>query len=570
MELGLLGSGPAVDAITAACTDIDLDSRQLAPADLTGETELPAVGAVVASAGEPVFVAAADAFEHWVAVEVGGIGGRAVAEIDATVSLYAPTSACYRCLQTRIDAHTTGDSTATPSGSRPAVRLAGAIAGRELIELLAGEQRGGRVIEIPGSERRLLPVPGCQCQDTVEQSLSVNYRDVRVEDALARAETAVDDRIGLIESVGERESFPVPYYIAEVADTTGFSDGSAADFAAGVDTDWDRAYMKAIGEGLERYSAGVYRSATLTTGSERTQSAAVSPAAFVLPDTTETPDPEQRIEWVEGYQLPNCEPVSLPAEFVYFPPPTRRYRPAITTGLGVGNSAIEAILSGLYEVIERDATMLAWYSTFEPFGLAVEDDVIDELRKRASAESLTLSLLVVTQDVDIPVIAAAVHREDAWPQFAAGSAANLDPVAAARSAAAEALQNWMELRAMGPQQAAAQSGAIAEYADFPEAAQELVQPPTELSAEAIGDPTVAGETELTAVCAALEESELTPYAANITPRDVDTLGFTAVRAVVPAAQPLFTGEPYFGARAEQVPKSLGFTPQLDRPYHPFP
>ena len=571
MELGLLGSGPAVEAITAACSDIDLEPRQLEPAALTAEDDLPSVGAVVATTGEPVFLAAS-VFDHWVAVEVGGIGGHPVAAIDAAVSVYGPSSGCYQCLQTRVAANTAGDTDATPSGSRPTVRLAGAVAGNELIKLLAGDSTGGRVIELPGSERTFLPVPGCECDpsEPTDRSLQLTHRSVTVKEALSRAETAVDDRVGLISTVGERESFPVPYYIAETAETNGFSSASAADFAAGVDADWDRAYMKAIGEGLERYSAGVYRSDSFETASERTQSEAVSPSSFVRPDSFEQPDPEQRIEWVSGYRLPACAEVSLPAEFVYFPPPSRRYRPPITTGLGLGNSPVEALLSGLYEVVERDATMVGWYSTYEPFGLEVDDDRIVELRKRASAESLELTLLVMTQDIDIPVIAAAVHRSGEWPQFAAGSAANLDPVAAAESAAAEAIQNWMELRAMGPQQAESQSGAIATYADFPDAAATFVDPPQTVSAANLGEASLCGESELTAVCEALKSVSLTPYAANITPRDVAELGFTAVRALIPAAQPLFTGDPYFGERAEAVPQSLGFEPRLDRSYHPFP
>jgi ribosomal protein S12 methylthiotransferase accessory factor len=48
------------------------------------------------------------------------------------------------------------------------------------------------------------------------------------------------------------------------------------------------------------------------------------------------------------------------------------------------------------------------------------------------------------------------------------------------------------------------------------------------------------------------------------------MGFEAVRALVPAAQPLFTDEPYFGERAERVPRELGFEPRLDRDHHPFP
>jgi len=572
MELAVCGRGPAVDAITAAAEDIDGTVRQIKPAALSDDPALlPATGAVVAPTGAEVFPVATDHFDRWVAVEIGGLGGYPIDDIDAAVTTFGPDTACYRCLTYRVGAHedASGES---PNGDRSTVRLAGAIAGTRLISLLAGETTGGTIRELPGPERHLLSVPDCDCGNdkAVSGSRPLTHRSVTVDDALTRAERAVDERVGLVTTVGERESFPVPYYIADIADTTGLSDTAAADLAAGVDADWDRAYMKAIGEALERYSAGVYRTRTATRGSERTLAAPVSPRRFVRPDKFEQPDPEHRIDWIDGRSLPDGERVSLPAEFVWFPPPTHRYRPAITTGLGLGNSPIEAVLAGLYEVIERDATMLAWYSTFEPLGLTIEDDVVDELTKRARAESLTVTLLVVTQDVDVPVVAAAVHRDGEWPQFAVGSGADIDPTAAARSALAEALQSWMELRAMGPELAADQGGAIAEYAERPAAAESFVDPDTRIPAERLGEPSLTGETELRAVCDRLSAVGLDAYAARLTTRDVDALGFEAVRAVVPAAQPLFTGNPYFGERARSVPESMGFEPRLDRSYHPYP
>jgi len=572
MELAVCGRGPAVDAIAAAAEDIDGTVSRVEPAALSDDpASLPATGAVVAPTGAAVFPAATDQFDRWVAVEIGGLGGYPIEDIAAAVTTFGPDSACYRCLTKRVGAHedTSGES---PHGDRSTVRLAGAIAGNRLISLLAGEAAGGTVRELPGPERQVLPVPDCGCgsDDDPSRSLPLTHRNVSVDDALTRAERAVDDRVGLVTTVGERESFPVPYYIADIADTTGVSDTAAADFAAGVDPDWDRAYMKAIGEALERYSAGVYRTQAARRGSERTLAAPVSPRRFVRPEGFDQPKPDHRIDWIDGQSLPDGETVSLPAEFVWFPPPTQRYRPAITTGLGLGNSPIEAVLAGLYEVIERDATMLAWYSTFEPLGLAVDDEVVDELTKRARAESLAVTLLLVTQDIDVPVVAAAVHRDGKWPQFAVGSGANLDPVSAARSALAEALQNWMELRTMGPEMAADQGGAIAEYADLPAAAEGFVDPDSRIPAEGLGEPSLTGEAELRVVCDRLSAVNLDAYAARLTTRDVDALGFEAVRAVVPAAQPLFTGEPYFGDRARSVPESMGFEPRLDRSYHPYP
>lgn len=573
MELAVCGSGPAVDSIVAAAADIDGTIQRIAPTAVgDADRSIPTTGVVVAPTGATVFQTATDRFDRWVAVEIGGLGGYPIESVDASVTTFGPETACYRCLTKRVGAHESVTD-ADPHGDRSRVRLAGAVAGNRLVSLLTGETDGGAITELPGPDRQLLTVPGCDCTpaNKLSESSQITYRSVSIDDALARAEVAVDDRVGLVAAVGERESFPVPYYIADIADTTGFSDTAAADVAAGVDPDWDRAYMKAIGEALERYSAGVYQTREATRGSERTLTDTVSPAAFVRPDGFDRPDPEQRINWVEGRSVPDGESVSLPAEFVWFPPPTHRFRPAITTGLGLGNSPVEAILAGLYEVIERDATMLAWYSTFDPLGVRIEgDDVLDELTKRARAESLTVSLLLVTQDIDVPVMAAAVHRENEWPRFAVGSGANLDPVAAARSGVAEALQNWMELRAMGPEQAAKQGGAIAEYAGLPAAAETFVTPESRIPVEGLGEPAITGEAELSAVCSRLAAVDLNAYAARLTTRDIDTLGFEAVRAVVPAAQPLFTGEPYFGERARSVPESMGYEPRLDRSYHPYP
>jgi ribosomal protein S12 methylthiotransferase accessory factor len=394
---------------------------------------------------------------------------------------------------------------------------------------------------------------------------------VSLDDALTRAERALDERVGLVREVGERESFPAPYYLAATADTRAFADERCAEFAAGVSLDWDVAFVKALGEGLERYCAGVYRGTEFTHATETRRARPVPPRAFVRPDGYETPGRGDRVAWVDGENLATGESVSLPAEFVHYPPPTERSKPAITTGLGLGNSGTEALLSGLYEVIERDATMLSWYSTFEPLELAVDDQRYRELGRRAQAVGLSTTALLVTQDLDVPVVAAAVHRDGEWPQFAAGSAADLDPTAAATSALAEALQNWQELRAMGPERAAAEKAAIGEYADFPRAARRFVDADGPIPADSVGPDTVpAGEAELDAVVSRVADADLDAYAARTTTSDVELLGFEAVRVLVPEAQPLFTGEAFFGDRARTVPGELGFEPRLDGPYHPFP
>jgi ribosomal protein S12 methylthiotransferase accessory factor len=416
----------------------------------------------------------------------------------------------------------------------------------------------------------LLPVPGCSCGSDPDRRIRRDYAAREAEGALARAERALDRRVGIVHEAGEAESFPVPYYLATLAATTAFSDAAVPEHAAGVAADWNPAFVKALGEALERYAAAVYRTDGMETGPAGAVANAVAPEAFVTADSFAPPDPQESLAWVEGEDLHERNAANLPAEFVVFPPPEARHRPSITTGLGLGSSGVGALLSGLYETIERDAAMLAWYSTYEPLGLDVGTEGFETLARRARSEDLETSVLLLTQDVDVPVVAACVHREDGWPRFAAGMAADLDPERAATGALEEAIQNWLELRGMGSEGARSE-GNIAEYADFPEPAREFVDPETTIPAGSVGpEEPPAGSDELDALLGRLDDAGLRAFAARLTTRDLESLGFEAVRVLVPSAQPLFTGEAYFGERAREIPGSLGFEPRPEREPHPFP
>ncbi|KYH26695.1 YcaO-like family protein [Halalkalicoccus paucihalophilus] len=569
VPIGLVGSGPAIEAVAAALDDVGIDTRQGSP-----ETLSTRLAVVVDRVGTDTFLEVDESHdEPWIAVELGGIGGYAIESVEASITGFTPEVGCYRCLRTRIESGEFKLAAGAPDPDPALARLAGAIAGQRIVTALRGEESRlfGRVIELPYTERRFLGVPTCErCGGRPSEPTDEN-ESRSVEEAIAHAEGGVDERVGIVRSIGELASFPVPYYLATTGETDGFSDASAANKAAGVAADWNTAYMKALGEALERYSAGVYRSEWFEFAHPDELQDAVAPDRFVGVDATGA-----EIPWVAGERLDTGESVSLPAEFVQFPPPEKRFGPSITTGLGLGNTRNEALLSGLYEVIERDATMLAWYSTFEPLGLVVEDDTFSMLVRRAASEGLSVTSLLVTQDVDVPVVAVAVHREgegrggDEWPRFALGSDADLDATAAARSALCEALQNWMELRSMGPEAAGEESGWIGRYASFPDPARDLLDTSGTVDANALGAETLGSSGELDAIVSRVSDAGLTPSAAWITPTDVRELGFEATRVVVPEAQPLFTRKPVFGERAETVPRTMGFEPRLERDPHPYP
>ncbi|MFP8952612.1 YcaO-like family protein [Natrialbaceae archaeon A-arb3/5] len=585
MDVYMIGDDPVREEITAALDDVNVSVVE-GSLDEIADVKFAVVSDV---AGSDTFERANEAAQAggtlWIAVEIGGVGGHPLPDVDAAVSGFGPGTGCFDCLRTRVAANAP-ETSPRPKADRAAARLAGAVAGRECVRAFSGERRTiiGHVIEQPHQLRRVLPVPGCSCaEDDRDRTLGRDDDPLALEEAVERVEGAIDDRVGIVNSIGEVESFPAPYYLATNAATEGFSDASAPNQAAGVADDWNTALMKAVGEGLERYCAGVYHDDEFVHASEGDLEAAVSPTDLVRPDDAAVYDPDATYRWVPGEAIATGETAHLPAAAVQFPQPGDRLVPGITTGLGLGSSAVDALQSGLTEVIERDATMLAWYSTFEPLRLTVEDEAFDRLERRARSEGLSVTPLLVTQDIDVPVVSVAVHRDpesigpdgttvnDDWPAFAVGSAADLDATAAATAALEEAIQNWMELRSIGPDEADEASGAIGEYASFPEPAQSFVDvegtvPAASVTAESV--PT--GVDALETLVDLTEDVGLTPYAARLTTSDVESLGFEAVRVVVPGAQPLFTGDSFFGERAQTVPDDLGFESDLDREYHPYP
>ena len=588
MDVHVVGDDPVRAAVTAAFDDVDsISVVPASPADLS-DARFGVVSDVV---GAETFTRANEAAlsggTPWVAVEIGGVGGHALEGVDAAVSGLSAASGCFECLEARV-ASTTANADERPRANRSAARLAGAIAGRECIRLFSGDEPSilGQVRELPYARHTLHSVPGCSCQEPAKDGGRDRTLDRTDDDSLSleaavdRAELAIDDRVGLIESIGELESFPAPYYLATTADTSAYSDVQAPQQSAGVATDWNGALMKAVGEGLERYCAGTYRDSDFVHACESELSNAVSPTALARKEDSPTYDPETEIRWVEATALETGDRTYLPAAAVQFPQPGTAHVPSITTGLGLGSSTVDALCSGLTEVLERDATMLSWYSTFEPLGLEVEVDAFTTLRKRARSEGLDTTALLCTMDVDVPVVAVAVHRDlevptdeydESWPHFAIGSAAGLDASAAAVGALEEAVQNWMELRSLGPEGADEAGGAIGHYGSFPDEARQFVDVETSVAAETVGpDPVPTGADRLEALLTRATDAGLTPYAARLTTRDVEGIGFEAVRVVVPEAQPLFTGDPYFSDRAREVPESMGFKPRLERAFHPYP
>jgi thioglycine synthase len=116
------------------------------------------------------------------------------------------------------------------------------------------------------------------------------------------------------------------------------------------------AAVSAVMEAVERHSAASYKETTLATIQhfETVRVPYLGPKALMKAWSDISP-----IEWVSAVDLKTGGEIFVPAAealFPYYAPrgTTRPVRPS-TTGLSSGSTIAEAILNGLFEVIERDA-----------------------------------------------------------------------------------------------------------------------------------------------------------------------------------------------------------------------
>jgi ribosomal protein S12 methylthiotransferase accessory factor len=218
----VVGSGPGAEAAAAGLADAGVETTREVE-----HVEQADVALVVGRAGSNLFERANEAAlageTAWLAVELGGLGGYPV--VDAAVTGLAPGRGCYDCLRSRVDANHGGDRGVDSSPDPATARLAGAVAGHEAVRHASdGADIFGRVVVVPYTERPLLPVPTCDCGSKPGWSVPRGHTERGLEEALALAERSLDDRVGLVQEVGEAESFPVPYYLAQLCDTSVFSD----------------------------------------------------------------------------------------------------------------------------------------------------------------------------------------------------------------------------------------------------------------------------------------------------------------------------------------------------------
>lgn len=152
---------------------------------------------------------------------------------------------------------------------------------------------------------------------------------------------------------------------------------------------------------------------------------------------------DETIQWVENWSLSHNEIVYLPLTACQAQTGSdqEKFGRWHSNGCSAGNCLEEAILQGLFELIERDATSIWWYNkiNFPAFDLMLLKSSDFERFNESLHVHYDYWVLDLTNDVGVPVMAAiAQHRVSGG--FVMGFGAHLKPVLAAQRALSELCQ----------------------------------------------------------------------------------------------------------------------------------
>ena len=180
----------------------------------------------------------------------------------------------------------------------------------------------------------------------------------------------------------------------------------------------------------------------------------VNPARFVRKGTP-TPAQCESLEWIEGFDLLAQTRCWVPRDAAALDFTSKRAHPfwQSSDGLASGNILLEAVLHGLSERIERDASAL-WSFCHSDCVLSrcvdphkFKDPVLSRLTQAVTEAGLGLSLFDITSDIEIPVYFAVISaprpsgRE--WQHFDLSRGTGCHPIGvrAAIRAVTEAAQS---------------------------------------------------------------------------------------------------------------------------------
>ncbi len=410
---------------------------------------------------------------------------------------------------------------------------------------------------------------------------------------------AVSPYTGIVRSLEEclaaSADPPVPRAVAEVAGLSGI--GGAGRTRA-------EAAAAAVGEALERYSAGVVPEARIVVDTAAGLGReAIEPERFALFSERQyaTPGfPYRRftatspVPWVGGRALADGRPAWVPAELVFLASVPGSGAPigyATSSGTACAASREEAVGRGLCELLERDAFMIAWANrlSLPRLDWASDPELAEVDRRFFAPTGLAYTAVDLSCFHRLPSVLGVVRAPRRTPGALGVGAGTAPTVArawwkalteafAARSAGAKlALLDRRDLGGAGEGIVSFEDH-IRWHADHDRAAAAAFLDASDARTPVAEVATIRGDV-VGALRARVEAAGSSAYVVDVTAPDVAELGLHVAKVVAPELCPLevphrarFLG----GRRLYEVPVRLGLArvalaeDALNPHPHPFP
>jgi ribosomal protein S12 methylthiotransferase accessory factor len=162
--------------------------------------------------------------------------------------------------------------------------------------------------------------------------------------------------------------------------------------------------------------------------------------------TPEPFDAESAVEWTPVWSLTRRQTRWVPTALCYFgydlsiTKGVPRFARACSNGCASGNTLEEAILQGLFELVERDAFALWWYNRVRRPAIdlaSFRQPFFDEMHKVYADRDRTLHVLDLRHDLGIPAAAAVSWRTATGGEICISAGCHLDPRLAVSRALSE-------------------------------------------------------------------------------------------------------------------------------------
>jgi ribosomal protein S12 methylthiotransferase accessory factor len=411
----------------------------------------------------------------------------------------------------------------------------------------------------------------------------------------------VSSKVGIVKSLAAQargSDEPVPPYL-HTATLSNFDFRTAEKserIAAGKGRTESEAIASAVAEAIERYCAyhwDPFRTFVAPWSAVRDR--AISPDDCVLYSDAQYATPEwrtvhwseeQEVSWIEGIELPGGQSVILPAGLVFLvtPPPRPEdfFVPSSSNGLAAGTTLVAAALGGLYELMERDALLIAWMNRLPATEIDLQRAGPAAAQIARHFQRLAVRVRAFLMPSDLPaavVMAVSFDSDPARPSQVIGMGCHLDPQVAVMKALYEMCQGrpsearrfadnpphgrltrYEDVRTLDDHSAFASLPQQRGEFDFLAASGALVGT-GELRSAATGD----AERDLLFTADALTALGCRVAYVDLTLPDVAPFGIHVARAIATGLQPVHFGhgtERLGGRRLFELPEKLGLADRV--------